>query len=156
MNQDLEKCAPRQRQLYDVIVQYISEHGYSPSFRELCKLTGLKSTSTVRFHLRILLSLGLISYNETIPRSITVRSEPSEEESSKVLHIVTAIKDIDMAMEAESGVEVAGVFDSEEKAKEAKAVVEQWIADKGFSDSVVFSAPINVNQLNWYDIKRII
>lgn len=40
------------------IVDYISEHQYPPSVRELCDLTGLKSTSSVNGYVTKLLEEG--------------------------------------------------------------------------------------------------
>lgn len=42
--------------VYDFIVDYMKEHLYAPSIREICEGTGLKSTSTVYQHL---INLGL-------------------------------------------------------------------------------------------------
>lgn len=56
------------------IITYITEHGYAPSVRELCELTGLKSTSTVHRHLNIMLKKGMIETDspEGSPRAIRV------------------------------------------------------------------------------------
>lgn len=35
----------------DYIVEYITEHGYSPSIREIADSTGYKSSSTVQTHM---------------------------------------------------------------------------------------------------------
>ena len=45
---------------------YLSEHGYAPTIRELCELTGLASTQTVFHHLAELERRGLI---ERLPQS---------------------------------------------------------------------------------------
>ena len=41
----------KQQQIYDFLVQYTQEHGYPPSFREIKLAVGLKSPSTVHFHI---------------------------------------------------------------------------------------------------------
>jgi len=38
--------------VYDAIVQYFKDYGYAPSVRELCEITGFKSTSSVHFYLK--------------------------------------------------------------------------------------------------------
>ena len=41
-----------QRQIYRFIVQCVKEQGYPPSVREIGDAVGLKSPSTVHFHLK--------------------------------------------------------------------------------------------------------
>lgn len=66
------------------------------------------------------------------------------------MYIVTAIRDVfDFA-----GVEVAGIFETEEKAIEAKQQVKQWMKDNEHENSEVFATPIEANKLTWYDIDK--
>ena len=46
--------------VYEYIIKYMEEHQYSPSIREICEGTGLKSTSTVYQHLIDLELMGQI------------------------------------------------------------------------------------------------
>lgn len=64
-------------------------------------------------------------------------------------YLVTAIKDV---YEETLGVEVAGVFDTEKKAYEAKAKVTEWLEANGFKDFKVFVSPYEMNRLTWYEI----
>ena len=66
------------------------------------------------------------------------------------MYIVTARRDINNS----NGVEVAGVFDSEVKANDARNKVLKWMEDNEYEDYEVFVTPIIVNQLNWYDIEE--
>ena len=59
--------------ILNCIIQFMEEHNYSPTIRELCDMSGLKSTSTVYMHLQKLKSDGLISMVEYEPRTITVK-----------------------------------------------------------------------------------
>ena len=45
------------------IVDYMTEHQYAPSIRNICEGTGLKSTSTVYSHLVSLELEGAIEFN---------------------------------------------------------------------------------------------
>ena len=45
------------------IVEYMTEHQYAPSIRNICEGTGLKSTSTVYSHLVNLELEGAIEFN---------------------------------------------------------------------------------------------
>ena len=62
------------KNILNKIIAYIAEHGYAPSVREICELTGLRSTSTVHRHLNIMLKKGMIETDspEGSPRAIRV------------------------------------------------------------------------------------
>lgn len=66
--------APIDYEIRDYIVNYITEHGYSPSIREIADSIGYKSVSTVQGHLQEMLKHGLIETDAGIgsPRSIRV------------------------------------------------------------------------------------
>lgn len=68
-NKDLTK---RQRQIYEVIISYISEYGFAPTVREMCKLTGLASTSSITVHLKTIEDKGYIKRYPASPRAITI------------------------------------------------------------------------------------
>lgn len=57
--------------VYNFIISYTEEHLYSPSIRDICEGTGLKSTSTVFSHLRTLQNEGKLT-SEGV-RRITLR-----------------------------------------------------------------------------------
>lgn len=67
-----------------------------------------------------------------------------------MLYIVNAIRDCDIN---ETGVEVAGIFDTREKASMAKRMVEDWMEENEYDNYEVFIYPTNVNHLAWYDIE---
>lgn len=58
--------------VYYAIQYFIEKNGYSPTVREICKMTGLNSTATVFYHLQILKRKGYISYIETKSRTIRI------------------------------------------------------------------------------------
>ena len=66
-----------------------------------------------------------------------------------MMYMVTAIRDIYET----NGVEVAGIFDSEEKAYEAKSKIEAWMEKEEYEDYEVFVNPVKVNHIAWYDIE---
>ena len=61
---------PRQNDVYNFIIDYMSENIISPTVREICEGVGLKSTSSVYFHLKRLEQQGLITMRESEPRTI--------------------------------------------------------------------------------------
>ena len=54
----MAKLTAKQQQIYDYILSFTSEHGYPPSVREIGAAIGLKSPSTVHFHLKKLEEAG--------------------------------------------------------------------------------------------------
>lgn len=67
-----KKLTPKQQQIYDFIVSFTARTGYPPSVREISQAVGLKSPSTVHFHLKGIEAAGLISKAEGKTRAITV------------------------------------------------------------------------------------
>ena len=76
----MKTLSPKQQQIYDYIVSFSGLHGYPPSVREIGEYVGLKSPSTVHFHLKGLEAAGLITKAEGKTRAITVAGgfPPSE------------------------------------------------------------------------------
>ena len=60
----------RQRQVYDFLVRFVDEHGYSPSFEEIGEGLGLSSLATVHKHVSNLESKGLLKRDYNRSRSI--------------------------------------------------------------------------------------
>ena len=59
--------------VYDAIVTYINEHQYAPTVRELCELTGMKSTSTIHSHVTRLINDGYLETDAYgAPRALRV------------------------------------------------------------------------------------
>ena len=65
-----------QQKIYDYIVSSIQAQGYPPSVREICEAVGLKSPSTVHFHLKHLEAAGVITKGAGKGRAITLTSPP--------------------------------------------------------------------------------
>ena len=67
---------PKQQRIYDFIQAFAAQHGYPPSVREIGAAVGLKSPSTVHFHLKGLEDAGMIIKAEGKTRAITLASPP--------------------------------------------------------------------------------
>ena len=67
----MKKLTPKQQRVYDFIQEFTSRHGYPPSVREIADGTGLKSPSTVHFHLKALERAGAIAKSAGKTRAIT-------------------------------------------------------------------------------------
>ena len=50
----------KRQEIYFFIIDYIKEHGYAPTIREIGEATHLKSTSTVHMHMTKLFIEGLL------------------------------------------------------------------------------------------------
>ena len=61
----MEELKPTEKQIYDFIVKFISEHGYSPSYREICKGVFLCSTQTIHANMRRLAYFPIRSEEQT-------------------------------------------------------------------------------------------
>ena len=61
-----------QQKIYDYIAACIHEQGYPPSVREIGEAVGLKSPSTVHFHLKKLADLGVIEIGAGKGRAISL------------------------------------------------------------------------------------
>lgn len=70
---------PKKTQMTDKIYEYlqrvIPEQGYAPSVREICEAVGLKSPSTVHFHLKRLQERGLIEKGDFKGRAIVLTGQ---------------------------------------------------------------------------------
>ena len=68
----MAKLSRRQQEIYNFILSFTNEHGYPPSVREIGAEVGLKSPSTVHFHMKGLREAGLITQAEGKTRAITI------------------------------------------------------------------------------------
>src|SRR5262245_42136903 len=60
----------RQREIFDFVSEYVGEHGYPPTVREIGEAVGLASPSTVHAHLANLERAGLLKRDPTKPRAV--------------------------------------------------------------------------------------
>lgn len=58
--------------IFQAILDYMFANNYPPSTRDIMELTGIKSTSTVNWHLDIMQKQGRIDQKLSQPRTITV------------------------------------------------------------------------------------
>jgi len=73
-----EELTTKQQQVYEYIKEHISQVGYPPSVRDICKSVGLRSTSTAHGYLARLEKKGLIRRDPALPRAIEVLDPASE------------------------------------------------------------------------------
>ncbi len=71
----MKELTPKQQAVYDYICQFTEDKGYPPSIREICEALGLKSPSTVHFHLKSLERMGVLTKAEGKTRAMTINEE---------------------------------------------------------------------------------
>lgn len=85
----MKELTTKQQQIYDYIIAFTDEHGYPPSVREIGEYVGLRSPSTVHFHLKGLQSAGLITQAAGKTRAISINDEnmPKKDQVPVVGHV---------------------------------------------------------------------
>ena len=79
-----------QQKIYDYIVACIREQGYPPSVREIGEAVGLKSPSTVHFHLKHLEEAGVIEKGAGKGRAIALTAPEVTEDRVPIVGNVAA------------------------------------------------------------------
>ena len=69
---DLFSSVEKQQNVYESIMQYQRVNGYAPTIREICKMVGVASTSSVYAHLKILEEKGYIARKLDASRAIAI------------------------------------------------------------------------------------
>lgn len=59
-------------EIVNVIKEHYKKHKYSPTIREICDITNIKSTSTVHKHLKVLKDRGIVEWNPSLPRTLRI------------------------------------------------------------------------------------
>ncbi len=78
---------PRRRAILDFIRRTIAEQGYPPTVREICEAVGLRSTSTVHFHLRALEEAGYLERQPLLTRAIRPTAPEYEAKQQPVRYV---------------------------------------------------------------------
>ena len=76
----------REKEILEIIKTFIKENGYSPTIREICRISNIKSTASVHGHIKRLKDEGHITTGIDMPRSIALTKK-----EKKVKFIVNAI-----------------------------------------------------------------
>lgn len=59
--------------ILECIQNYSRKHGFPPTVRELCEMTGFKSTSTIHRYIVQLKEDGLLESEVSKPRTLTIK-----------------------------------------------------------------------------------
>ena len=74
----------RQQKVLDCIAQYVDEHGFPPTVREIGDVIGVSSTSLVTYYLKRLEERGLIVREPSMSRAIQLTATAAEEISVEI------------------------------------------------------------------------
>lgn len=80
----MKELTAKQKQIYDYIRSFSARHGYSPSVREIAQAVGLKSPSTVHFHMKALEEAGAIVKSAGKTRTVTVVGDGAYEARDRI------------------------------------------------------------------------
>lgn len=70
------EISKRRKAILTMIRRFISEHGYSPTLREIQAKVGLKTPSAVAYQLEQLAQIGEVRYASDSPRTIVLLGGP--------------------------------------------------------------------------------
>jgi repressor LexA len=73
----------RQRAILEFLHEYVDQHGYPPTVREIGEAVGLRSPSTVHAHLAQLERAGLLRRDPTKPRAIELTDRRRHEQTQE-------------------------------------------------------------------------
>ena len=86
----MAELSTMQKKIYEYIASCIQRQGYPPSVREIGEAVGLKSPSTVHFHLKHLEEVGVIEKGAGKGRAITLVEPPMPENQVPIVGNVAA------------------------------------------------------------------
>lgn len=86
-----ERATKKQQELLQYIADFLREHDYAPSYREIMSALGYKSVSTVAVHVDGLIAKGYLAKSDKSARSIRVASERTAEHESHLAWLKTEI-----------------------------------------------------------------
>ena len=85
----MARTSNKREQILNFLTQFMNEHGYAPTVREICNAVGLQSTATVHYHLNALRDAGLIEMDEMKKRAIYL-PDAQRADRIPVVGVVTA------------------------------------------------------------------
>ena len=80
----MKELTPKQQEIYDYIVQFTQDKGYPPSVREIGQALGLKSPSTVHFHIKGLENAGVLTKAAGKTRAMTLTDASAGAKRDKI------------------------------------------------------------------------
>jgi len=82
-----DELTPQRREILDFIARTAEERGYPPTVREIGAAIGLKSSSSVHYHLRVLERAGLLTRDGHLTRALRVADDESDERRGRTRYL---------------------------------------------------------------------
>lgn len=79
-----ERATKKQQELLQFIGDFLKEHDYAPSYREVMAALSYKSVSTVAVHVDGLIAKGYLTKSDKSARSIRIAEPASREETEAI------------------------------------------------------------------------
>jgi SOS-response transcriptional repressor LexA len=92
---DKTRPTKKQYELLEYLREFIAEHGYSPSYREIMKGCNYTSVATVALHVKNLIARGHVVKRDKSARSLEVISGIDEKSDAKSNHKHELISEIE-------------------------------------------------------------
>lgn len=86
-----ERATKKQQELLQFISDFLNEHDYAPSYREIMSALGYKSVSTVAVHVDGLIAKGYITKSDKSARSVRLARESTGPEATHLAWLRTEI-----------------------------------------------------------------
>jgi SOS-response transcriptional repressor LexA len=86
-----ERATKKQQELLQFIGDFLKEHNYAPSYREIMAALGYKSVSTVAVHVDGLIAKGYITKSDKSARSVRLAGESSNPDDAHLMWLRTEI-----------------------------------------------------------------
>lgn len=106
----------KQRELLQYIEQFISEHGYGPSYREIMNGCQYNSVATVAVHINNLITRGHLKKRDKSARSLEVIADSSQKSQKPQVKVTAANEKwlIDMIEQKFSALETAAKIEQKD------------------------------------------
>lgn len=92
---DQTRPTKKQHELLQYLREFITEHGYSPSYREIMRGCNYTSVATVALHVKNLIARGHVVKRDKSARSLEVVAKIEEAEGAKSNHKHELIAEIE-------------------------------------------------------------
>lgn len=86
----MERLSKTQQHIFNYIKDVLDARGVAPSVREIAAAVGLKSTSTVQYHLQLLEQKGYIEKDPNLKRTLRISNRGLKAQNVPLIGTVTA------------------------------------------------------------------
>jgi repressor LexA len=86
-----ERATKKQQELLQFIGDFLNEHNYAPSYREIMAALGYKSVSTVAVHVDGLIAKGYLTKSDKSARSVRIASAADSADNGHLTWLQTEI-----------------------------------------------------------------